>query len=44
MKDDGLSEMDIVEAIINAPAIYKKIRSRHPFHPEKRNTCILFKV
>ncbi len=35
MDDDGLTDMDIAEAILNAPAIYKKIRSRNPFHPEK---------
>jgi hypothetical protein len=28
MKMDGLTEMDVVESILNAVAIYKKIRSR----------------
>lgn len=33
MLEDGLAEIDIVEAIINAPVIYKKIRSRSPQRP-----------
>lgn len=30
MQDTGLVERDVIEAIINAPAIYKEIRSRSP--------------
>jgi len=30
MKEDGLTEIDVVEAILNAPVIYKKVRSRSP--------------
>ena len=30
MKADGLSELDIAESILNAVAIYKKIRSTSP--------------
>ena len=31
MDDDDLNEMDIIESIINAVAIYKKIRSTSPY-------------
>ncbi len=31
MEADGLAEMDVAESILNAVAIYKKIRSRSPF-------------
>lgn len=31
MEADGLTELDVEEAILNAPAIYKKIRSRNPY-------------
>jgi len=31
MIEDGLAEADVVEAIIYAPAIYKKVRSRSPY-------------
>ena len=32
MKADRLSELDIAESILNADAIYKKIRSTNPYH------------
>ncbi len=31
MEADGLTELDVEEAILNAPAIYKKVRSRNPY-------------
>ncbi len=31
MKADGITELDVVESIINSVAIYKRIRSRSPF-------------
>lgn len=31
MKADGFSELDIAESILNAVAIYKKIRSTNPY-------------
>ena len=36
MNADGLSELDVLESIINAVAIYKRIRSRSSFRKEKR--------
>ena len=30
MKADGLADMDVVESILNAVAIYKTLRSRSP--------------
>ena len=33
MDADGLTSYDIVESILNAVAIHKKIRSHHPAHP-----------
>ncbi len=31
MKSDGITERDVIEAILNAGTIYKKIRSRSPW-------------
>lgn len=31
MEADGLTELDIAESILNAVAIYKKLRSRSPY-------------
>ena len=31
METDGLTELDIAESIVNAVAIYKRLRSRSPF-------------
>jgi len=31
MEVDGLTELDIAESILNAVAIYKKLRSRNPY-------------
>jgi hypothetical protein len=36
MRADGLTELDIAESILNAVAIYKKIRSRSPLRPTAR--------
>jgi hypothetical protein len=36
MEADGLTELDVVESIINAVAIYKTIRSRSPFREQTR--------
>jgi len=33
---DGLTELDIVESIVNAVAIYKTIRSTSPFRQQAR--------
>ncbi len=30
MECDGLTELDVAESILNAPAIYKKLRSKTP--------------
>lgn len=35
METDGLTELDIEEAILNAHVIYKKIRSRSPYRGQK---------
>jgi len=31
MEEDAITELDVAESIINAVAIYKKMRSRSPF-------------
>lgn len=36
MEADGLEEMDIAESILNAVAIYKKIRSTNPSRKKTR--------
>jgi len=36
MEVDGLTELDVAESILNAVAIYKKIRSRSPFRQQTR--------
>lgn len=36
MEADGITELDIAESILNAVAIYKKIRSQSPFRKEAR--------
>jgi len=36
LEADGLTELDIVESIVNAVAIYKTIRSTNPFHQQAR--------
>ncbi len=36
MEADGISELDVAESILNAVAIYKRIRSRSRFQQKKR--------
>lgn len=36
MEADGLTELDVAESILNAVAIYKKIRSKSPFRQHSR--------
>jgi len=36
LEADGLTELDIVESIVNAVAIYKTIRSQSPFRKQAR--------
>jgi hypothetical protein len=36
MEADNLAELDVVESILNAVAIYKRIRSRSPFRKQSR--------
>lgn len=36
MEADGLEELDVAESILNAVAIYKKIRSTSPFRQKTR--------
>jgi len=36
MEADGLTELDIAESIVNAVAIYKRIRSRSPLRRQSR--------
>lgn len=36
MEADGLTELDVAESILNAVAIYKRIRSRSPFRGRAR--------
>lgn len=32
MEVDGLTDLDVAESIVNAVAIYKRLRSRSPLH------------
>ncbi len=36
METDGITELDVIESIINAVAIYKRIRSRSPYRRQKK--------
>lgn len=36
MEADGLIELDVAESILNAVAVYKRIRSRSPFRKQGR--------
>ena len=36
MESDGLTELDVAESILNAVAVYKKIRSRSPLREQAR--------
>ena len=36
METDQLTEMDVAESILNAVAIYKRLRSQSPFRPNRR--------
>ncbi len=36
MEADGLTELDVAESILNAVAIYKRLRSRSPFRKQSR--------
>lgn len=36
MTIDGLTELDVIESILNAVAIYKTLRSRSPFRTRSR--------
>ena len=36
MEADRISELDVAESILNAVAIYKRLRSRSPLHSGKR--------
>ncbi|MFN7944903.1 MAG: hypothetical protein U0Z53_06095 [Blastocatellia bacterium] len=42
MDADGLTELDVVESILNAVAVYKKIRSRSPYR--QRTTEYLYVI
>ena len=44
MEADGITELDVIESIINSVAIYKRIRSRVHFVIIKLNIFTLFKV
>lgn len=35
MEADGLTELDVAESILNAVAIYKRLRSRSPFRKQR---------
>ena len=41
MESDGICELDVVESIINAVAIYKKIRSRSPNRERSRENLYI---
>lgn len=37
MEADGLTELDVAESILNAIAIYKKVRSRSPYRKRPKD-------
>jgi hypothetical protein len=41
MEDDGLTELDVAESILNAVAIYKKIRSTSPFRRSREYLYVI---
>ena len=41
MEADGITELDVVESIINAVAIYKKIRSKSAFRKHSRENLFV---
>src|SRR3989304_5553696 len=41
MEADCLTELDIAESILNAVAIYKRIRSRSPFRQEREYLYVI---
>ncbi|HOU11642.1 MAG TPA: hypothetical protein PKZ84_00860 [Anaerolineae bacterium] len=36
MEGDGLTELDVAESILNAVAIYKRLRSENPYRQQNR--------
>lgn len=36
MEEDGLTELDVAESVLNAVAIYKRLRSRSPLRQHPR--------
>lgn len=36
MEADGLTELDVAESVLNAVAIYKRIRSQSPYRKQER--------
>ena len=36
MESDGITELDVAESILNAVAIYKRIRSQNPYCQNKK--------
>ena len=41
MECEGLTELDVAESILNAPAIYKKLRSRNPFRKRREYLYVI---
>jgi len=41
MECDGLTELDVAESILNAVAIYKKMRSRSPHRSKKEYLYVI---
>ena len=41
MECDGLTELDVAESILNAVAIFKKLRSTSPFRKSKEYLCVI---
>jgi hypothetical protein len=41
MECEGITEMDVAESILNAPAIYKKLRSTNPLHHRREYLYVI---
>lgn len=44
MEADGLTELDVAESVLNAAAIYKKIRSRSPFRKQAKEYLYVIQI
>jgi hypothetical protein len=44
MKSDGITELDVIESVLNAVAIYKKVRSTNPSRSRAREYLYVIQI